>query len=296
MSSPSHTPSPSPTQSPSQSRSNNIVAPSAQQPYGSSGGSNPSPSPTRGGTSSRPPSHPPTPTTSQPSSRASSLTPSPHIQHVPRGGSGGGQLSTPPPSKSPSQSGLKALSRNPSLTPPAPFAGRSLSQSPATSASYIGPVRGIPSYIAPYVPRFLKEPPFFEPPTAPLPQNRCFPCAFPCPRPEPPPPPASLYFPLLPPPPHDPQSTCSFQTPPALFTPPSSLSYCPPVEVLLRGKPHVVPSVLPATFYTPFSRYYSQPRPRRTLMRRRPSAFPLPALPNLSYDSPGRSVHFYRGS
>ncbi|XP_069916357.1 uncharacterized protein [Oryctolagus cuniculus] len=296
MSSPSHTPIPSPTQSPSQSRSNNIVAPPAQQQYASSGGSAPSPSPTRGGPSSRPPSHPPTPTTSQPSSRASSLTPSPHTQHVPRGG-GGGQLPTPPPSKSPSQSGFKALSRNPSLTPAAPFV-RSPSQSPAPSASYIGPVRGIPSYIAPYVPRFLKEPPFFEPPTAPLPLSRCAPCAVPCGarEPPPPPPPDSLYFPLLPPPPHHPQATCSFRTPPALFTPPSSLSYCPPAEVLLHCRPHVVPSVLPATFYTPFSRYYSQPRPRRALPRRRPSPFPLPSLPSLPFDSSGRSVHFYRGS
>ncbi|ELW68283.1 Alpha-N-acetylgalactosaminide alpha-2,6-sialyltransferase 2 [Tupaia chinensis] len=49
---------------------------------------------------------------------------------------------------------------------------RSPSHSPATSASYIGPIRSIPSYITPYVPRFMKEPPFFQPPTAPLPQNK----------------------------------------------------------------------------------------------------------------------------
>ncbi|XP_044234633.1 extensin [Ursus americanus] len=289
MSSPSHTPNPSPTQSPSQSRSNHI-APSNQQAYSSSGGSAPSPSPTRG-SSSRPPSHPATPSASQPSSRASSLNPSPHIQHVPRGSS---QNPTPPTSKSPSQSGLKSLSRNSSQTPPVPIP-RSPAHSPATSASYIGPIRGIPSYIAPYVPRFLKEPPFFQPPTAPLPQNQCFPCSFPCPAREPPPIPESLYFPLLPPPPHHPRVNCSYPTPPALFTPPSSLTYTPPTDVLVSGKPHVVPTVLPATFYTPFSRYYTQPRPYRT-HRRRPSAFPLTSLPNLPYDGPGRSVHFFHGS
>ncbi|GAB5581348.1 alpha-N-acetylgalactosaminide alpha-2 [Prionailurus iriomotensis] len=169
-------------------------------------------------------------------------------------------------------------------TPPVPVA-RSPSRSPATSASYIGPVRGIPSDIAPYVPRFLKEPPFFQPPTVPLPQNQCFPCAFPCPprgceRPRVP---ESLYFPLLPPPPHHPRVSCSYPTPPALFTPPSSLSYSPPPEVLVSGKPHVVPTVLPATFYTPFSRYYTQPRPYRG-HRRGPSASPLRLLPHLPYD------------
>ncbi|XP_044899957.1 leucine-rich repeat extensin-like protein 5 [Felis catus] len=291
MSSPSHTPSPSPTQSPSQSRSNHVT-PTNQQAYSSSGGSAPSPSPTRG-SSSRPPSHPPTPTASQPSSRASSLTPSPHVQHVPRGAS---QTPTPPTSKSPSQSGLKSVSRNSSQTPPVPVA-RSPSHSPATSASYIGPVRAIPSYIAPYVPRFLKEPPFFQPPTVPLPQNQCFPCPFPCPprsceRPQVP---ESLYFPLLPPPPHHPRVSCSYPTPPALFTPPSSLSYSPPTEVLVSGKPHVVPTVLPATFYTPFSRYYTQPRPYRG-HRRRPSASPLSLLPHLPYDGSGRSVHFFHRS
>ncbi|XP_053424651.1 uncharacterized protein LOC128569956 [Nycticebus coucang] len=289
MNSPSHTPSPSPTQSPSQSRSNNVVAPPGQQPNSSSGGSAPSPSPTR--VSSRPPSHPATPNASQPSSRASSLTPSPH---VPRAGS---QNPTPPPSKSPSQSGLKSLSRNPSLNPTAPVT-RSPSQSPATSASYIGPIRGIPSYIAPYVPRFMKEPPFFQPPTAPLPQSRCFSVPSPSREPESPRPPDSLYFPLLPPPPHYPPLNCSsYPTPPALFTPPSSLSYTPPVEVLVSGKPHVVPTVLPATFYTPFSRYYSQPRPYYgTRYRRRPSASPLPSLSHFPYDGSGRSVHFYHGS
>jgi hypothetical protein len=174
---------------------------------------------------------------------------------------------------------------------------RSPSHSPATSASYIGPIRGIPSYITPYVPHFMKEPPFFQPPTAPLPLNRCFPCPFPCKaqeRPPPPQPPDSLYFPLLPPPPHVPQGNCSYPTPPALFTPPSSLSYSPPTNVLVGGKPHVVPTVLPATFYTPFSRYYAQPRPYRH--HRRPSAFPLPSLSHLQYDGSGRSVHFYRGS
>uniref|UniRef100_A0A8D1L8S2 Uncharacterized protein n=1 Tax=Sus scrofa TaxID=9823 RepID=A0A8D1L8S2_PIG len=286
MNSPSHTPNPSPTQSPSQSRSNHVNP----QPYASSGGSGPSPSPTRG-SSSRPPSHPATPSASQPSSRASSLTPSPHIQ--PRASA---QNATPPTSKSPSQSGLKSLSRNSSQTPPVPGA-RSPSHSPASSISYIGPIRGIPSYIAPYVPRFLKEPPFFQPPTSPLPQNQCFPCAFPCPpRTRERTPPKSLYFPLLPAPPHYPRVHSSYPTPPALFTPPSSLSYSPPPELLVGGKPHVVPTVLPATFYTPFSRYYSQPRPYRSIHRRRPSAFPLSSLPTGPYDSPGRSVHFYRGS
>ncbi|KFO35645.1 Alpha-N-acetylgalactosaminide alpha-2,6-sialyltransferase 2 [Fukomys damarensis] len=153
---------------------------------------------------------------------------------------------------------------------------RSPFYSPATLASYIGPGRNIPSYITPYVPHFLKEPPFFQPPTAPLPQNQCFPCDFPCLTPKPPKtPPSSLYFPLLPPPPYTPSGSCSFPTPPALFTPPSSLSYSPPTEVLVRGKPHVVPSVLPATFYTPFSRYYSQPQAYRSL-HRRPRAFLQP--------------------
>ncbi|XP_029340043.1 leucine-rich repeat extensin-like protein 5 [Mus caroli] len=289
MSSPSHTPNPSPTQSPSQSRSNHADNPTSQQLPPSSGGSAPSPSPTRGA-SSRPTSHNPTPAASQPSSRASSQSPSPHVQHVPRGST---QVPTPPASKSPSQTGLKALSRNPSLTPPVTIT-RSPSHSPATSASYIGPIRNIPSYITPYVPRFMKEPPYFQPPTAPLPQNRCFPCPFPCQaqqsRQPPPPPPDSLYFPLLPPPPHIPQFQCSFPTPPALFTPPSSLSYTPPTEVLLKGKPHVVPSVLPATFYTPFSRFYSQPRPYRYHRR-----LTLPSL-SLQYDGAGRSVHFYRGT
>ncbi|KAL6030834.1 hypothetical protein STEG23_005039 [Scotinomys teguina] len=133
------------------------------------------------------------------------------------------------------------------------------------------PIRNIPSYITPYVPRFMKEPPYFQPPTVPLPQNRCFPCPFPCQAQEsrqpPPPPPDSFYFPLLPPPPDLPQVNCSFPTPPALFTPPSSLTYTPPMEVLRKGKPHVVPSVLPATFYTPFSRFYSQPKPHRYYRR-----------------------------
>ncbi|XP_059762949.1 uncharacterized protein LOC132354861 [Balaenoptera ricei] len=285
MSSPSPTPNPSPTQSPTQSRSNHTN----QQPYASAGGSAPSASPTRG-SSSRPPSHPATPNASQPSSRASSLTPSPHVQ--PRGSA---QNVTPPTSKSPSQSGLKSLSRNSSQTPPVPGT-QSPSHSPAPSASYIGPIRGIPLYIAPYVPRFLKEPPFFQPPTSPLPQNQCFPCSFPCPsqnleRA----PPASLYFPLLPPPPHHPVN-CSYPTPPALFTPPSSLTYTPPLEVLVGGKPHVVPTVLPATFYTPFSRYYAQPRSYRSTHRHRRGAFPLSSLPNGPYDGTGRSVHFYRGS
>ncbi|XP_075846297.1 uncharacterized protein LOC142859802 [Microtus pennsylvanicus] len=292
MSSPSHTPIPSPTQSPSQSRSNHAHADNLtiQQPLPSSGGSAPSPSPTRG-TSSRPTSHNPTPAPSQPSSRASSQSPSPHVQHVSRGST---QAPTPPASKSPSQTGLKALSRNPSLTPAVPV-NRSPSHSPAASASYIGPIRSIPSYIAPYVPRFMKEGPYFQPPTAPLPQSRCFLCPLSCQaqessRPRPPPPPDSLYFPLLPPPPHLPQVNCTYPTPPALFTPPSSLSYTPPTEVLLKGKPHVVPSVLPATFYTPFSRFYSQPRPYRYHRR-----LTLPSL-SLQYDGSGRSVHFYRGT
>ncbi|XP_063098409.1 uncharacterized protein LOC134474407 [Cavia porcellus] len=274
MSSPSHTPIPSPTQSPSQSRSNHAATPLSQQPQASSGALAPSPSPPRGTNSSRPPS--------QPSSRTSSLSPSPHIQHVSRGPN---PTSTPPASKSPSQSGLKAFSQNLPLNP------RSPSYSPAGSASYIGPIRNIPSYITPYVPRFLKEPPFFQPPTAPLPQNQCFPCDFPCPAPKPQKPPDSLYFPLLPPPPYYPSENCSYPTPPALFTPPSSLSYSLPTEVLLKGKPHVVPSVLPATFYTPFSRYYSQPRAYRSLYRH-PRAFPLPSSYHLQYDGPGRSVHF----
>lgn len=168
--------------------------------------------------------------------------------------------------------------------------------SPVPSASYIGPIRNIPSYIAPYVPRFLKEPPFFQPPTSPLPQNQCFPCPFPCTKTrETPPLPDSFYLPLLPPPPHQPLTSCSYPTPPSLFTPPSSLSYSPPTEVLLHGKPHVVPSVLPATFYTPFSRYYSQPRPYRHY-RRNPSTTLFPSLSPLHFDGSGRSVHFYRGS
>ncbi|OBS73354.1 hypothetical protein A6R68_12031 [Neotoma lepida] len=215
---------------------------------------------------------------------------SPHIQHGSRGST---QVPTPPASKSPSQTGLKSLSRNPSLTPSVPVT-RSPSHSPGNSASYIGPIRNIPSYIAPYVPRFMKEAPFFQPPTVPLPQNRCFPCPFPCQaqesRRQPPPPPDSLYFPLLPPPPHLPQVNCNYPTPPALFTPPSSLSYTPPTEVLLKGKPHVVPSVLPATFYTPFSRFYPQPRPYRYHRR-----LTLPSL-SLQYDGAGRSVHFYQTS
>nr|XP_045014729.1 extensin-like [Jaculus jaculus] len=289
MSSPSHTPNPSPTQSPSQSRSNNAENPSNQQPQPSSGGSAPSPSPTRGPSASRQPSHTVTPAPSQHSSRSSSLSPSPHVQHVPRGSS---QVPTPPASKSPSQTGLKSLSRNTSLNP----VTRSPSHSPANSALYIGPIRNIPSYITPYVPRFLKEPPFFQPPTSPLPQNGCFPCPFPCHtrEPQPPPPPDSLYLPLLPPPPHHPHVSCSFPTPPALFTPPSSLSYSPPTEVLLKGKPHVVPSSLPATFYTPFSRFYSQPRPyQRT---RHFSTYSYPSLSPFQYESSGRSVHFFRGS
>ncbi|XP_060146027.1 uncharacterized protein [Globicephala melas] len=265
MSSPSHTPNPSPSQSPSQSRSNHIN----QQPYASAGGSAPSPSSTRG-SSSRLPSHPATPNASQPSSRSSSLNPSPHVQ--PRGSA---QNITPPASKSPSQSGLKSLSRNSSQTPPVPSA-LSPSYSPAPSASYIGPIRRIPPYIAPYVPHFLKEPPFFQPPTSPLPQNQCFPCPS---ENQESAPSESLYFPLLPPPPHHPVHCC-YPTPPALFTPPSSLTYTPPLEVLVGGKPHVVPTVLPATFYTPFSRYYVQPRPYRSTRRHRPSALPLSSFPN----------------
>ncbi|KAK2112123.1 hypothetical protein P7K49_011870 [Saguinus oedipus] len=287
MSSPSHTPNPSPTQSPSQSRSNNIVNPPGQQPHESSGGL--APSPTRG-TSLRPPSHPPTPNPSQPPSRASSLNPSPQVQHVPRGAA---QTSTPPTSKSPSQSGLKPLSRNSSLTPTVP---RSPLNSPATSSSYIGPTRNIPSYITPYVPRFLKEPPFFQPPTAPLPQNPCFACPCPCPAQKPSPTPDSLYLPLLPPPPYQPQFHCPFPTPPALFTPPSSLSYTPPIEVLVRGKPHVVPTSLPATFYTPFSRYYSQPRAYRSGYHGYSGTLTLPSISPLQYNGFGRSVHFHHGA
>ncbi|XP_059989693.1 alpha-N-acetylgalactosaminide alpha-2,6-sialyltransferase 2-like isoform X2 [Lagenorhynchus albirostris] len=148
--------------------------------------------------------------------------------------------------------------------------------SPAPSASYIGPIRRIPPYIAPYVPHFLKEPPFFQPPTSPLPQNQCFPCPS---ENQESAPSESLYFPLLPPPPHHPVHCC-YPTPPALFTPPSSLTYTPPLEVLVGGKPHVVPTVLPATFYTPFSRYYVQPRPYRSTRRHRPSALPLSSFPN----------------
>nr|KAF6454424.1 hypothetical protein HJG63_000132 [Rousettus aegyptiacus] len=269
MSSPSQTPNPSPTQSPSQSRSNHNPNP---------GGPVPSPSATRG-SSSRPTSQPPTPNASQPSSRASSLTPSPHIAHVPRGST---PTPTPPTSKSPSQSALKSISRNASQTPPVPLA-RSSSHS---SASYIGPLRAIPSTITPYVPSFLKEPPFFQPPTSPLPQF-CIPSTVSKHTAAP----ESLYFPLLPPPPHQPQVRCTYPTPPALFTPPSSLTYTPPIDVLVRGKPHVVPSLLPPTFYTPFSRYYSHPRPHRPLPRRRPS--PTFSLPSVPYDSLGRSVHFF---
>ncbi|XP_049632694.1 uncharacterized protein LOC126013629 [Suncus etruscus] len=291
MSSPSQTPNPSPTQSPSQSRSHH----SPSKGYRS--GTAPSPSPTRGST--RVPSHPATPpTASQPSSRGSSLTPSPHVQHVARGS---GQVPTPPTSKSPSQSGFKVLSRNPSLTP----AGLVRSPSyfgPAISATYIGPARAIPSQIAPYVPRFLKEPPFFQPPTSQLPQNQCFPCPFPC-QPQGPdreraPPPDSLYFPLLPPPPRQPQTRSSFPTPPALFTPPSSLSYTLPPDVLVSGKPHVVPTSLPATFYTPFSRFYTQPRPRRArrLLTTLPGSLSLPPVMPGNLEGAGRSVHFFRDS
>ncbi|XP_023387394.1 alpha-N-acetylgalactosaminide alpha-2,6-sialyltransferase 2 [Pteropus vampyrus] len=213
---------------------------------------------------------------------ASSLTPSPHIPHVPRGST---PNPTPPTSKSPSQSALKSISRNASQTPPVPLA-RSSSHS---SASYIGPVRGIPSCITPYVPSFLKEPPFFQPPTAPLPQF-----CFPSPVSKHTPVPESLYFPLLPPPPHQPQVRCSYPTPPALFTPPSSLTYTPPIDVLVRGKPHVVPSLLPPTFYTPFSRYYSHPRPHRPIPRRRPSpTFSLPSMPQ-TYFGPEASASKFK--
>lgn len=277
MSSPSQTPNPSPTQSPSESRSNHTNPPN-QQP--NSGSSAPSPSPTRG-PSSRPTSHPPTPNASQPSSRASSQSPSPHVQHASRGSP---PNPTPPTSKSPSQSGLKSVSRNSSQNPSAPLT-RSPFHSPAPSASYIGPIRPIPSYITPYVPRFLKEPPFFQPPTAPLPLSPCFPRH----AQEQTSLPDSYYFPLLPPPPHYPRDACSsYPTPPALFAPPSSLTYTPPTEVLVRTKAHVVPSALPPTFYTPFSRYYSHPRPHRPLPRRRTSTFTLS-----QYDSGGRSVHFF---
>ncbi|XP_055971630.1 uncharacterized protein LOC130024849 [Sorex fumeus] len=292
MSSPSRTPNPSPTQSPSQSRSNQVAPSGSQQGYRS--GSAPSPSPTRGGSSRGP-----TPNASQPSSRASSLAPSPHVQHVPRRSSGQGP--TPPTSKSPSQSGFKVLSRNPSLTP-AGLTRSSTYFGPIPSTTYIGPVRAIPSQIAPYVPRFLKEPPFFQPPTSQLPQNGCFPCPFPCQeeraerqRPRPP---DSLYFPLLPPPPHLPQVRSSFPTPPALFTPPSSLSYTLPTDVLVSGKPHVVPTSLPATFYTPFSRFYTHPRPRRTrrLLSPLPGSLSLPPAVQSQLDGIGRSVHFFRDS
>lgn len=289
MSSPSRTPNPSPAQSPSQSRSNHVTQSASQQGYRA--GSAPSPSPTRGS------SRGPTPNASQPSSRASSLAPSPHVQHVPRGSAQG---PTPPASKSPSQSGFKALSRNPSLTP-ASLARTSSYFGQAASTTYIGPVRAIPSQIAPYVPRFLKEPPFFQPPTSPLPQSPCFPCPSPCQqaraereRPRPP----ALYFPLLPPPPHQPQARSNFPTPPSLFTPPSSLSYTLPTDVLVSGKPHVVPTSLPATFYTPFSRFYTQPRPRRArrALNPPPGVLSLPSTVPSHLDGIGRSVHFFRDS
>lgn len=281
MSSPSQTPNPSPTQSPSQSRTNHNGSPANQQPYSSSGGSAPSPSPTR--SSSRAPSHPPTPTASQPPSRAPSLNPSPHSQHVSRASP---QNATPPPSKSPSQSGLKPSSRNSSQTPPG-HSSRSPSFSPVGSGSYIGSTSGIPTQITPYVPRFLREPPFFQPPTSPLPLCPT-PQYEPHPSPQRPPPPESLYFPLLPPPPHYPNATCNFRTPPNLFTPPCSLTYKLPTEVLVGARPPVVPSVLPATFYTPFSRYYSQPRfYYRSLPRRRSGSYPA-----MQYESLNRSVRF----
>lgn len=176
--------------------------------------------------------------------------------------------------------------------------GKSPYQSLVPSSSYIGPsAPSIPSCIAPYVPRFLNEAPLFQPPTSPLPQNQCFPCTFPGTKTrEPPPMPDSFYLPLLPPPPLPPQTSCTYPTPPSLFIPPSSLSYSPPTEVLLRGKPHVVPTVLPATFYTPFSRYYSQPRPYYRTYRRNLSSTFFPSLSPLPFDGSGRSVHFYRGS
>ncbi|XP_066091785.1 uncharacterized protein, partial [Saccopteryx bilineata] len=281
MSSPSHTPNPSPTQSPSQSRTN-------QQPNTNSGGSAPSPSPTRG-SSSRPTSHPPTPNASQPSSRTSSLAASPHAQ--PRGATQPppqnpttAPNSTPPTSKSPSQSVVKSISRNSSQTPPVALT-KSPSYSPAASASYIG---SIPAYIAPYVPHFLKEPPFFQPPTSPLPLCRA-PVWEPERERERPLPPESLYLPLLPPPPHYPRVSCSYRTPPALFTPPCSLTYTPPTAVLVSARPPAAPTVLPATFYTPFSRYYSQPQAYRPPPRRRPSGYPLSS----QFDSTSRSVHFF---
>lgn len=150
------------------------------------------------------------------------------------------------------------------------------------SGSYIGSVPGIPAQITPYVPRFLREPPFFQPPTSTLPL-----CQPPQSAPHPGPPEA-LYLPLLQPPPHYPNAINNFPTPPNLFTPPCSLSYKLPTDVLVGSKPPVVPSVLPATFYTPFSRYYSQPRfYYRSLPRRRSGGYL-----SMQYESLNRSVRF----
>lgn len=145
----------------------------------------------------------------------------------------------------------------------------------------------IPYHIDPYVPRFMKEP-FFQPPTSSLPL-----CSPPKPErpssPKYPTPPESLYFPLLPPPPHLPRVSCTYRTPPGLFMPPSSLSYTPPAQVLLSSRPPAAPSALPATFYTPFSRYYAQPRFYYRTRPRRPSF----ALPSAQYEGLGRSVRFF---
>lgn len=153
------------------------------------------------------------------------------------------------------------------------------------SGSYIGSIPGIPSQITPYVPRFLREAPFFQPPKSALPQCQP-PQSAQCtqhPRP-----PEALYLPLLQPPPHYPNAISNFPTPPNLFTPPCSLSYKLPTDVLVGSKPPVVPSVLPATFYTPFSRYYLQPRfYYRSLPRRRSGGYL-----SMQYENLNRSVRF----
>lgn len=61
----------------------------------------------------------------------------------------------------------------------------------------------------------------------------------------------------------------------------------------MGGKPPAVPTVLPATFYTPFSRYYSQPRVYRNVPRRRPSGFSYASYPHGHYDGLSRTVHFF---
>ncbi|XP_078012059.1 uncharacterized protein LOC144457739 [Phascolarctos cinereus] len=287
MNSPSQSPNPSPAQSPSQSRSGHLPQ---NPPHATPRGSNQQPNPRTptqtppiSPSSSRvPPQTPGGPTSpSQPTTRAPSQTTTPAINPSPfqtrppsRSHS---QTPTPPPSKSPSQASQTSANASPSTT-----VWPTRTQSPL-----------VPSHIAPYVSHLLTSNPYFQPPTVPIPFTPCFPCNYPCP-PEKSKPGESLYFPVFPAPPRLPPLKLTYPTTNGLFTPPCSLTHQPALDCFTLTKPYHAPTIIPATFYTPFSRYHPHPRAHRR--RHHQSLVPItssspPQFSDITYN---RSVHFFR--